>query len=167
MPPKKHCIARKRKSESDNPAFRAAKAASDAAVKNGDPNPCPVGRPKNPKKVLEDALFSPQLVPARGTKEREEAMKRGEDAGLRKCKRKRPPAGALAVDIDDDDDATAQLEYVSVSQGQARNAIFYMFVHTRGAPGIKDPKHNEWYTISYISKTLKVHHGTVEGAVPG
>ena len=43
-----------------------------------------------------------------------------------------------------------------------------MFVHTRGAPGIKDPKHNEWYgiggTISYISKTLKVRQAVT---VPG
>ena len=45
MPPKKGHVARKRKSQSGNPMQRAAKAASDAAVANGEPNPTPVCRP--------------------------------------------------------------------------------------------------------------------------
>ena len=46
MPPKKGHIARKRKGQSGNPKHRFAKAASDAAVANGQPNPTPVGRPR-------------------------------------------------------------------------------------------------------------------------
>jgi hypothetical protein len=156
---------KKRPKGTNNAAQALAKAASDAAVASTGLNPTPMGRPW-PTQEAGVQLLSPPLVAARGTEEREEAMKRGEDAGLRKSKRKRPPAGALAYDIDDDDDATAQLEYVSVSEGQARTAIFYMFVHTLGAPGIKDPKHREWFgtdgTIAYISKTLKVQFGTVQ-----
>ena len=45
MPPKKGHIARKRKSQTKNPMFRFAKAASDAAVANTGLNPTPVGRP--------------------------------------------------------------------------------------------------------------------------
>ena len=46
MPPKKRHIGRpKRKAGTLNPVQRAAKAASDAAVARGEPNPTPVGRP--------------------------------------------------------------------------------------------------------------------------
>ena len=45
MPPKKRHVARKRKGQSDNLAFRAAKAASDAAVASTGLNPSPMGRP--------------------------------------------------------------------------------------------------------------------------
>ena len=45
MPPKKSHVGRKYKGQSDNPMFRAAKAASDAAVASGKPNPTPMGRP--------------------------------------------------------------------------------------------------------------------------
>ena len=46
MPPKKSCVGRKFKGQSGNPKHRFAKAASDAAVANGQPNPTPVGRPR-------------------------------------------------------------------------------------------------------------------------
>ena len=45
MPPKKGHVGRKYKGKSGNAVQRAANAASDAAVANGDPNPTPVGRP--------------------------------------------------------------------------------------------------------------------------
>ena len=45
MPPKKGHVGRKFKGQSDNLAFRAAKAASDAAVASTGLNPSPMGRP--------------------------------------------------------------------------------------------------------------------------
>ena len=44
MPPKKSRIGRKYKGQSDNPMFRAAKAASDAAFASTGVNPAPMGR---------------------------------------------------------------------------------------------------------------------------
>ena len=46
MPPKKGHVGQKRKGQTKNPMFRFAKAASAAAVANGQPNPTPVGRPR-------------------------------------------------------------------------------------------------------------------------
>ena len=46
MTRKKSCVGQKRKGQSGNLKQRAAKAASDAAVANGQPNPTPVGRPR-------------------------------------------------------------------------------------------------------------------------
>ena len=68
------------KSGTSNPAFAAAKEASDAAVASTGLNPTPMGRPPTQKAGVQ--LLSPPLVAARGTKEREEAMKRGEEPHL-------------------------------------------------------------------------------------
>jgi hypothetical protein len=45
MPPKKGHVGRKYKGPTKNDFFRAAKAASDAAVASTGLNPSPVGRP--------------------------------------------------------------------------------------------------------------------------
>ncbi len=45
MAKKKGHIGRQKKAKSGNAKFRANKAASDAAVARGEPNPTPVGRP--------------------------------------------------------------------------------------------------------------------------
>ena len=65
MPPKKGHVGRKFKGQSYNPAFRAAKAASDATVTNGDPNPTPMGRPWPTQEAA--AALSPPTAPLQGS----------------------------------------------------------------------------------------------------
>ena len=71
---------KRQKSGTNNAAQALAKAASDAAVASTGLNPTPMGRPPTQKAGVQ--LLSPPLVAARGTKEREEAMKRGEEPHL-------------------------------------------------------------------------------------
>ena len=80
MTRKKGQVGRKYKGQTKNDVFRAAKAASDDAVASTGLNPTPMGRPPTQKAGVQ--LLSPPLVAARGTKEREEAMKRGEEPHL-------------------------------------------------------------------------------------
>ena len=64
MPPKKGHVGRKFKGQSDNLAFRAAKAASDAAVASTGLNPNPVGRPPTQEAA---AALSPPTAPLQGS----------------------------------------------------------------------------------------------------
>ena len=68
MPPKKGHVARKRKGQSDNLAFRAAKAASDAAVASTGLNPTPMGRPWPTQEAA--AALSPPTAPLQGSEKR-------------------------------------------------------------------------------------------------
>ena len=67
MPPKKGHVGRKFKGQSDNLAFRAAKAASDAAVASTGLNPSPVGRPTTQEAA---AALSPPTAPLQGSEKR-------------------------------------------------------------------------------------------------
>ena len=64
MPPKKGHVGRKYKGQSYNPAFRAAKAASDATVASTGLNPSPVGRPTTQEAA---AALSPPTAPLQGS----------------------------------------------------------------------------------------------------
>ena len=85
MPPKKRRIGRPtKKAGTLNPIQRAAKAASDAAVARGEPNPTPVGRPPTQEADPAIQLLSP-------TEKTAAAMGSGEDAGwISAAKRMRP-----------------------------------------------------------------------------
>ena len=98
----------------------AAKAASDAAVANGDPNPAPVGRP--PTQEADPEVLSP-------TEKRAAAMSSGEDPGFNSAaKRMRPTYsdGAAAE--------RSPLQYVTVAEAEVRTAIKVCYVRTLGAP---------------------------------
>jgi len=68
MPPKKGHVGRKYKGQSDNLAFRAAKAASDAAVASTGLNPSPMGRPWPTQEAA--AALSPPTAPLQGSEKR-------------------------------------------------------------------------------------------------
>ena len=52
----------------NNVTFAAAKAASDATVANGDPNPTPMGRPWPTQEAA--AALSPPMAPLQGSEKR-------------------------------------------------------------------------------------------------
>ena len=104
----------------NNLAFAAAKAASDAAVKSTGVNPTPVGRP--PTQEADPELLSP-------TEKRAAAMGSGEDAGLIWAAKRMRPAysdGAAAE--------RSPLQYVTVAEAEVRTAIKVCYVRTLGAP---------------------------------
>ena len=152
----RHNGKRHKRKGTTNPAQAFAKAASDFVVKNGDPNPTPVGRPASA--ALQ--LLSPPTAPPKGSEKRRAAMAEGEDAGLllgSDAKRFRPAKGALA------DEAAAEcspLQYVTVNEAEVRTAIKVLYVQTLDAPPESEWKGNDG-TISFISNTLGVHRGTV------
>ena len=65
MPPKKGHVARKRKVQTKDTNLCAAKAASDAAVASGGPNPTPMGRPWPTQEAA--AALSPPTAPLQGS----------------------------------------------------------------------------------------------------
>ena len=143
-----------------NPMQRAAKAASDAAVARGEPNPTPVGRP--PLMQGDEVVPSTPVGLPRGSERRGDAIAGGEDAGLIPSGAKRPrlAQGAYADDPAAD---ISPLEYVSVSEGEVRTAIKVAYVKTLGAP-----PESEWRgsdgTINFIKNELVkgAGYGTVE-----
>ena len=61
MPPKKRHVGQKRmKAGTKHGEQRAKKAASDAAVANGEPNPTPVGRPRKLKRGCRSSWLQPE-----------------------------------------------------------------------------------------------------------
>ena len=140
--------------------FRANKAASDAAVARGEPNPTPVGRP--PLMQGDEVVPSTPVGLPRGSERRGAAIAAGEDAGLMipsDAKRPRLAQGAYADDPAAD---ISPLTYVSVSEGEVRTAIKVAYVKT-----LKAPPESEWTgsdgTINVIIRDLVpgVGYGTV------
>ena len=152
---------KKQKSGTNNATKAAAKAASDAAVARGEPNPNPVGRP--PLMQGAEVVPSTPVGLPRGSERRGAAIAAGEDAGLipiwQLPKRRRLAQGAYADDPAAD---ISPLTYVSVSEGEVRTAIKVAYVKT-----LKAPPESEWTgsdgTINTIIHDLVpgVGYGTV------
>ena len=68
MTRKKGHVARKKKGQTKDTNLCAAKAASDDAVANGDPNPTPMGRPWPTQEAA--AALSPPTAPLQGSEKR-------------------------------------------------------------------------------------------------
>ena len=104
---------KRRKSGTNDAALAAAKAASDAAVANGDPNPAPVGRPPTQEAGAAIQLLSPtQELAGAATAIVPELNNRG---GHRKDASMEYLAGKIAGL--DDDDAAALQEQLRLAQG--------------------------------------------------
>ena len=146
---------KKQKSGTNNAAFAAAKAATDAAVACTGVNPAPMGRPWPTK----EAAAAPELLsPAHSSEKRAADMALGKDAGLISAlKRSRPAQGAYA---EEDAAECSPLQYVTVNEAEVRTAIKVLYVHTLDAPPESEWKGNDG-TINIIRNTLGVHYGTV------
>ena len=145
----RHSGKRHKPKGTTNPAFAAAKAATDAAVARGEQNWAPVGRPPT-----QEAAAAPELLsPPHSSEKRAADMALGKDAGLISAlKRSRPAQGAYA---EEDAAECSPLQYVTVNEAEVRTAIKVLYVRALHAPPESEWKGNDG-TINIICNTLWV-----------